>query len=123
VQKPVPTGLARFFPVWARFGSVFPVWLGFFRFFPVLVLFGFFGFLFIKLNRTEPASFFKILIGFFSVQFFQLFFSGFFGLISFLIFLLIPSLHMAPKMRWFCNLKTQADVQVFRLHDPSLATN
>ena len=110
--------MARFFPVWARFGSVFPVWLGFFRFFPVLVRFGFFGFLFIKLNRTEPASFFKILIGFFSVKFFQLYFYGFFDLISFLIFLLTPSL--APKMRWFCNLKTQADVQVFRLHDPKL---
>ena len=54
-QKPVQTGLARFF-FWffVGFGSV-----RFFQFFSY---------------KTEPAGFFKNLIGFFSVRFFRLFF-------------------------------------------------
>jgi hypothetical protein len=52
-QKPVQTGLTRFFPglaLFFLFGSVFLVLLRFFRF-----RFGFFGFLLIKLkpNRTD----------------------------------------------------------------------
>jgi len=66
-QKPVQTGLARFFCL----GSV--------RFF----------FLF-QAYKTEPVGFFKILIGligFFSrFGFFGYFFSGFLGLIDFFIF-------------------------------------
>ena len=76
--------LARFFPVLARFFS---------SFLSVSVRFGFFGFLLIKTkpNRTEPTRFFKNLIGFFSVRFFLLFFSGFLGLIGFPVFLLTPT--------------------------------
>jgi hypothetical protein len=46
-----------------------------------------------KPNRTEPAGFFKNLIGligFFRFGFFGYFFPGFLGLISFLVFLLTP---------------------------------
>jgi hypothetical protein len=60
-------------------------------FFLVWVRFPFFGFRLIKLKQTEPVSFFKILIGlisFFHGSIFLVFFSGFLGLISFLIFLL-----------------------------------
>jgi hypothetical protein len=65
-QKPVQTGLARFFLV----GSV---WLSFFRFGSVFFGFGlvFFGFRLIKRNRTEPVGFFKILIGLIGLFFFQ----------------------------------------------------
>jgi hypothetical protein len=103
-----------------QFGSVFPVfarfsrfWLGFFRFFSVwlgfsvwigfsglarfFVGFGsvrFFRFLVYK-TETEPAGFFKILIGligfFFRFDFFG-FFSGFLGLIGFSVFLLTPNI-------------------------------
>jgi len=66
-QKPVQTGLARFFRFWlgflgfgsvfSGFGSVFPVWLGFFSgFFPVSVRFvsvRFFRF-FVYKTETEP---------------------------------------------------------------------
>jgi hypothetical protein len=44
-QKPIPTGLAQFFPIWLGFFSLarfFPVWLGFFSF--GLVWLGFFPF-------------------------------------------------------------------------------
>jgi len=72
-QKPVQTGLARFF----RFGSVF------FRFF----LFRF-GFLLIKPNQTGWLfqNFNR-----FNMFFFGYFFFGFFGLIGFSVFLLTPS--------------------------------
>ena len=103
--KPVQTGLARFFPVLARF---FKVWLGFFGlarfsqfgsvFFRFFVGFGSvrFGFLFIKPNRT--GWFFKKFNRFFfSVRFFQLFFFGFLGLISFPVFLLTPTYNIK---RW-----------------------
>ena len=64
-QKPVQTGLARFFRFWLGFLGFFQFCLGFFRFGSVLarfglvfsgflsvsVRFGFFGFLFIKPNR------------------------------------------------------------------------
>ena len=81
-QKPVQTGLARFF----RFGSV---WLGFFSgFLSVSVRFGFFSFLFIKPNRTGWFfQKFNRFNRFFFVRFFRLFvfwfsrfnqFSGFF---------------------------------------------
>jgi hypothetical protein len=66
--------LARFFPVWLGFGSV-----------------RFFGYK----TETEPAGFFKNLIGligfFFRFGFFGYFFSGFLGLIGFPVFLLTPS--------------------------------
>jgi hypothetical protein len=92
--KPVQTGLARFF----RFGLVFLVWLGFgsvwLGFFLVLFCFGsvrFFWFFAYK-TETEPADFFKILIGFFfRFGFFGYLFSGFLGLIGFSVFLLTPS--------------------------------
>ena len=104
-QKPVQTGLARFFPVLARF---FSVWLGFFVlarfwlvFFPgflsVSVRFGFFSFfsfLFIKPKPNRTGWFFQKFNRFnqffFSVWFFRLFFFGFLGLIGFLVFLLTP---------------------------------
>jgi len=82
-----------FKPVWlgfSGFGSAFSVlarffwfWLSFFRFF-FSVSVQFFAY------KTEPVGFFKILIGFFSVRCFR-FFSGFLGLIGFLVFLLTPS--------------------------------
>jgi hypothetical protein len=83
--KPVQTGLARFFRFWLGFldfGSVFSVWLGFSglaRFFSgflsVSVRFGsVFRFLIYK-TETEPAGFFKKLIGL--IGFFFRF--GFFG--------------------------------------------
>jgi hypothetical protein len=92
-QKPVWLGfssfgsifsvLARFFPVLARF---FSVWLGFsgltrffFRFFVGFGSVRFFRFFAYK-TKTEPAGFFKNLIGligFFSVRFFRLFFFRF----------------------------------------------
>jgi hypothetical protein len=61
-QKPVQTGLARFFPAWLGFFGLDSVW--FFRF---------------HACKTEPVGFFKILIGLidffhgsvFSVIFFQ----------------------------------------------------
>jgi hypothetical protein len=62
--KPVQTGLARFSPVLARL----------FRF-----GFGLVWFFWFSAYKTEPAGFFKILIGFF-IRF------GFFSLISFLVF-------------------------------------
>jgi hypothetical protein len=91
--------LARFFPVLARF---FSVWLGFSglaRFFSgflsVLVRFGFFGFLLIKPKPNRTSRVFQKFNWFnwffFSVRFFQLFFSGFLGLIGFLVFLLTPT--------------------------------
>jgi hypothetical protein len=73
-----------FFLFWLgffRFGSVFLIWLGFSGFFR----FRFGLFFWFSAYRTEPADFFKILIGFFCFCF-----SGFLGLIDFLIFLLIP---------------------------------
>ena len=96
-----------------RFGSVFPVlarfsrfWLGFFglaRFFRFgSVFFRFFvgfgsvrlGFFLIKPKPNRTGRFFQKFNRFnrffFSVRFFQLFFSGFLGLIGFPIFLLTP---------------------------------
>ena len=102
-QKPVQTGLAqfsRFFPVLARFWlSFFRFWLGFFglaRFFLVFcrVRFGFFRFFAYK-TETEPAGFFKNiigLIGFFFGLVFSVIFSGFLGLIGFPVFLLTPNI-------------------------------
>ena len=85
-KKPVQTRLARFF----QFGSVFPFWLGFFS--------GFFCFgsvwFFAYKTKTEPAGFFKILIGligfFFRFGFFGYFFFCFLGFLGFLVFLLTP---------------------------------
>ena len=90
-QKLVQTGLARFFRFWLGFfrfgsffwfGSVFPVWLGFFFWF-------FVGFCSVRffVYKTEPAGFFKNLIGFFfRFGFFDYFFSGFLSLIDFPVF-------------------------------------
>jgi hypothetical protein len=78
-KKPVQTGLLGF-PVWLGFGSVF-FGFGLVRFFAYK-------------TKTEPAGFFKSLIGligFFSVRFFRVFFFGFLGLIGFLVFLLTPN--------------------------------
>jgi len=93
-KKQTETGSNR--PV--RFGSVFydknlfkPVWLGF----SVWLSLGsvrFFQFYAYKI-KTKPnqSVFSKILIGFFSqFNFFSYFFSSFFDLISFLVFLLTP---------------------------------
>jgi hypothetical protein len=92
--------LARFFRIWlgffrfwlgfsslARFGSVF------FRFFVGFGSVRFFWFLVYKTEtETEPAGFFKNLIGligfFFGSVFSVIFFSGFLG---FLVFLLTPN--------------------------------
>jgi hypothetical protein len=88
-QKPVQTGLARFFRFWLgcfrlwlgffRFGSVFSVWLGFFSsFLSVSVRFGSVQFF---VYKTEPTGFFKNLIGligfFFRFGFFGFFFPVF----------------------------------------------
>jgi hypothetical protein len=81
-QKPVETGLARFFQFWLGF-----FWFG--------------SFCSVRFQTcktgTEPVGFFKILIGligfFFTIWSFQLFFSGFLGLIGFLVFLLTPILY------------------------------
>jgi len=54
-QKPVQTGLVRFF----LFGSIFSVWFGFFRFVLVLFLFFLFGFgsiLFFYSRLIKPKS-------------------------------------------------------------------
>ena len=69
--KPTGFGLVRFFREktgsnW--FGSVFPVLARFFSGFGS-VRFSFFDFLLIKPNRTEPAGFFKIMIGLIGVFF------------------------------------------------------
>jgi len=86
-SKPVQTDQFRFGLAW-----FFQVWLGFSglaRFFSIWIQFGFFGFRLIKpkLNRTE--QFFKnsnrFNRVFFTVRFFQLFFSGFLNSIGFLI--------------------------------------
>ena len=73
-----------------RFGSVFPVWLGFgsvwLGFLSVSVRFGLVFSVFVYKTETEPAGFFKNLIGL--IGFFFRF--GFFGLIGFLVFLLTP---------------------------------
>jgi hypothetical protein len=75
--------LARFYRFWLgfflfwlgffRFGSVFLIWLGFSGFFR----FRFGLFFWFSAYRTEPAGFFKILIGFFFVRFFQFLFFWF----------------------------------------------
>jgi hypothetical protein len=74
-KKPVQTGLARFFPVWLGFGSV---WLGFLS---VSVRFGSVFSVFVYKTETEPAGFFKNLIGligfFFRFSFFGYFFPVF----------------------------------------------
>jgi hypothetical protein len=82
-QKPV----WLVFPVLARF---FPVWLGFFLVF-CRFRFGSVFLVFCYKTETEPAGFFKNLIGFFfRFGFFSYFFSGFLGLIGFPVFLLTP---------------------------------
>jgi hypothetical protein len=80
-QKPVQTGLARFFWFWLGFFWFwlgFSVWLGFFPgFFPVR--FGFFSFLLIKLKPNRPVfsnfnRFNRVFFGsVFSVIFFPVF--------------------------------------------------
>jgi len=79
--------LARFWLGFFRFGSVFPVWLGFF---PVFVGFGLVRFFQFFAYKTEPAGFFKNLIGLI-IFFFRFFFFGFLGLIGFPVFLLTPT--------------------------------
>ena len=90
-QKPVQTGLARFFQFWLGFlgfGSVFSVWLGFSGlaqffsgFLSVSVQFGSFGFLFIKPKPNRTSRFFQKFNRFnrffFSVGFFRFFFLRF----------------------------------------------
>jgi len=94
-KKPVQTGFGSIFSGLARFARFFrfgSVWLVFFYFFSVSVRFGFFSFLLIKLKPNRTGRFFQNFNRFFfSVRFFRLFFSGFLGLISFLIFLLTPN--------------------------------
>jgi hypothetical protein len=69
-QKPVQTGLARFWLGFFWFGSVF---------FRVFFCFGSVRFFAYK-TETEPAGFFKILIGYFFFIFSVIFFSGFLSL-------------------------------------------
>ena len=76
------SGFGSVFSVWLGFGSIFPVWLGFFSdFLLVSVRFGSVFLVFCYKTGTEPAGFFKNLIGligfFFSVRFFRLFFFRF----------------------------------------------
>jgi len=108
--KPTGFGSVQFFRAKTgsnRFGSVFPVWLGFglvfsvlARFFPVLAWFFWFGSVFFPVffcfgsvrffaykTKTEPAGFFKILIGFFFNSVFSIFFSNFLSLIDFFPYL------------------------------------
>jgi len=103
-KKPVQIGLAWFFRFWLGFlgfGSVFVGLARFFSgFFFVSVWFGtvrFFWFFAYK-TETEPAGFFKILIGlidfFFRFSFFSFFFSGFLNLINFSVFFLTPTINM-----------------------------
>jgi len=83
--------LARFFQFWLgffRFGSVF-FW--FFVGFGSVRFFRFFVY------KTEPAGFFKNLIGFFLFGFFGYFFSSFLGLIGFPVFLLTPNFNESNK--------------------------
>jgi hypothetical protein len=79
------------------FGSVFqgknrfkPVWLGFSGFGLVFLVLARFRFgsvrFFTYKTETEPAGFFKILIGFFFDSVFSIFFSSFLALIGFSIF-------------------------------------
>jgi len=85
------TGSNRFGSVFSGSGSVF---FGLARFFSgfLSVSVRFFWFF---VYKTEPAGFFKNLIGligfFFRFGFFGYFFSGFLGLIGFPVFLLTPS--------------------------------
>jgi len=76
-QKPVQTGLARFwlsFFGWLGFGLVFSVSLGFGSVFSGLARFGLvFQFQTYK-TETEPVGFFKILIGFFHGSVFSVIF-------------------------------------------------
>jgi len=75
--KPVWLGFLDFSSVFSGFGSVFRFGSGFFPDFFGLVSVRFFWFF---AYETEPAGFFKILIGlivFFTVWFFQLFFFQF----------------------------------------------
>ena len=94
-QKPVQTGLTRFFPVLARFFS---------GFLSLLVRFGFFGFLLIKPKPNRTGRFFqkcnRFNRFFFRFGFFGYFFSGFLGLIGFPVFLLTPILNQPI----FCSL-------------------
>ena len=72
-QKPVETGLTRFFPVFLGLGSVQ------------------FGFRLIKPKPNQTGRFFQNFNRFFSwFGFFGYFFSGFLSLISFSVFLLTP---------------------------------
>jgi hypothetical protein len=82
----IKTGSNRFGSVLARFFRFDLVFSGFF----CLGSVRFFRFQTYK-TETKPIDFFKILIGFFIVGFFQLFFSGFLNLLGFLIFLLTPT--------------------------------
>jgi len=90
IKKKTETGSNR--PVSVRLfldkNQFKPVWLGFFSRLGSVQVFWFRAY---KI-KTEPVSFFKILIGF-MVRFFQLFFY-FLNLIDFSVFFLIPTLHM-----------------------------
>ena len=119
-QKPVQTGLARFFRFWLgffRFGSVF------FQFGSVCFLvfsslgsvrFGFFGFRLIKSKPNRNSRIFQNFNRFnrffFTVRFFRLFFSGF---LSFLDFLLTPRKYI--YFLWILREKIQILKQVFKI--------
>jgi hypothetical protein len=82
-QKPVWLGFSGFGSVFSSFGLVFSVWLGFSGFFRFFVGFGsvrFFRFFGYK-TETEPAGFFKNLIGLIGF-----FFGSVFLVIFFLVF-------------------------------------
>ena len=86
LKKPKSVQTDRFW-----FGSVFSGFFYLARFFSVWVRFGFFGFRLIKPKSNRTGRFFQNFNWFhqffFTVRFFQLFFSGFLG---FLVFLLTP---------------------------------
>ena len=80
-QKPVQTGLARFFPVWIGF---FLVWLGFAQFFPGFLFRVRFGFSCSMLKKQKPnrtgrffQNFNRFNRFFFTVRFFRLLFFRF----------------------------------------------
>jgi len=92
--KPTGFGSVQFFRVKTgsnRFGSVFPVLLGFFglaRFFFLIFCrfrFGSVWFFWFFVYKTEPAGFFKNLIGFFFGSVFSVFFFRFSRFSSFLL--------------------------------------
>jgi hypothetical protein len=99
-------GKNQFKPVWLGFFGLALFWLDFFQFESV-----FFRFQAYKIE-TELVGFLKFLIGFFHGSVFSVIFSGFLGLINFLIFVLTPNFNVIKENKshlilhiklWFCS--------------------